>query len=284
MKKFIIIIICITLSAVMLTSTVFADWETNDDKTYYTDEQGNFKTGWQKIDGKDYFFKQDGEMTTKSAVIDGIRYKFSSDGVCHGKYSGWTKSPAGYKYWENGIPFKNKWINAESGKRYYAGDSGIIIVGWFKIENNWYYFDKNGVMSDVYSEIVDNFSKYDEYGGTYFEDNILHLESTSPSLTKSKVEKFCKSEDMNELAENIVIDKVKYSYTELYTAKKSLRDKMNKYNIVGTYIDPKTNSIIVEVENPSKEMIEVLKDLTGIENINYEIVEDSKMIDDVSED
>lgn len=59
------------------------------------------KNGWVKSQGNKMYYK-DGDKVTQSTTIDGIRYKFSANGICEGKYTGWTKSPKGYKYWSNG--------------------------------------------------------------------------------------------------------------------------------------------------------------------------------------
>lgn len=89
-------------------------------------QEKNGARGWNEFDGKSYYIKANGAFATKSCVINGIRYKFSSDGVCQGKYTGWTKSSSGRRYWKNGIVLKNKWLKTSAGKYYYAGSDGYI--------------------------------------------------------------------------------------------------------------------------------------------------------------
>ncbi len=101
------------------------------------------KSGWQeintesftdfigngvKMDREKFYVKSNGTVISKSCRINGIRYKFSRDGVCHGKYTGWTKSAKGKRYYKNGIMLTNKWIKTKSGIRYYVGNDGYVIA------------------------------------------------------------------------------------------------------------------------------------------------------------
>ncbi|MBQ8842421.1 MAG: hypothetical protein IJZ65_07320, partial [Ruminiclostridium sp.] len=70
----------------------------------------------------------DGTMITKSCKIGGVRYKFTSDGVCKGKYTGWTKSSKGRRYWKDGILITNRYLRTKSGVRYYADENGYVKV------------------------------------------------------------------------------------------------------------------------------------------------------------
>lgn len=111
-------------------------------------QEKNGARGWSEFDGKSYYIKGNGAFVTKSCVIDGIRYKFSSNGVCQGKYTGWTKSANGRRYWKNGVLLTNRWIKTKSGKYYYAGSNGYMVKGWAavtRIDGKYSYFDSNGV-------------------------------------------------------------------------------------------------------------------------------------------
>lgn len=87
----------------------------------------NGACGWNELDGERYYIKSDGTFATKSTNIDGIRYKFSSKGIYLGKYSGWTKSAKGKRYWKDGKLVKNDWIKTPNGKLYYAGEKGYMV-------------------------------------------------------------------------------------------------------------------------------------------------------------
>ena len=93
--------------------------------TYFSSSD-NLKKGWNIADGKKYYVGEDGNKLTKSANIDGIRYRFSSDGECLGKYTGWTKSKKGRRYYRNGKYVTEKWLRGKSGKCYYADEKGYI--------------------------------------------------------------------------------------------------------------------------------------------------------------
>lgn len=96
-------------------------WE--DGKLYYF-EDGDVHTGWKTVKGNRYFFKKSGEAAVKSTIISGVRYRFGSDGICKGKYTGWTTSTKGRKYFKNGVMYKNKWVKTKSGTRYYLTSTG----------------------------------------------------------------------------------------------------------------------------------------------------------------
>lgn len=82
--------------------------------------------GWNTIDGEQYYVKSDGCLATKSMVIDGVRYKFGKSGICEGKYTGWTKSSKGRRYWKNGVLMKNKTLRTKSGKLYKLDRNGYV--------------------------------------------------------------------------------------------------------------------------------------------------------------
>ncbi len=96
----------------------------DEGKLYYYNEDGTFHTGWKTVKGNRYFFKKSGEAALKSTVISGVRYRFGSDGICKGKYTGWTTSTKGRKYFKNGVMYKNKWVKTKSGTRYYLTSTG----------------------------------------------------------------------------------------------------------------------------------------------------------------
>ena len=80
--------------------------------------------GWNTIDGEKYYVRSDGTLATRSMTIGGIRYKFGENGVCDGKYTGWTRSSKGRRYWKDGILQKNTEITTESGKVYKLDKNG----------------------------------------------------------------------------------------------------------------------------------------------------------------
>lgn len=104
-----------------------------------------YSIGWNNVNGKKYYVKKDGTLAEKSTTINGIRYKFSSDGVCQGKYTGWTKSANGRRYYKNGVMLKERWIRTKSGRKYYAGEDGYMRTGWARVDGKTCFFDEKGV-------------------------------------------------------------------------------------------------------------------------------------------
>ncbi len=107
-----------------------------------------YSVGWNDVDGKKYYVESDGTLQTKSCTIDGIRYSFSADGVCKGRYTGWTKSSKGKRYYKNGELVKNKWLKTKSGKRYYADEKGYVLTGEAYIKGEYCLFDEKGRLID----------------------------------------------------------------------------------------------------------------------------------------
>ncbi len=145
MRKLFLIIVTFILSINFLSVVSSANWKIKNSETYYIDTNGDYTIGWAEINGKTYYFKSNGAMITKSCVINGLRYKFTSDGVCHGKYTGWTKSATGRRYYKNGVMITEKWIKTKSGKRYYADNDGYMRTGWARVDGKICFFDEKGV-------------------------------------------------------------------------------------------------------------------------------------------
>ncbi len=115
----------------------------------FTFEFADYTPGWNEIDGNRYYIKSDGTVLTKSAMIDGIRYKFDESGVCQGKYTGYTMTSKGKRYWKNGELVKNKWIKVKGERKHYADKNGYLVTGTRKIDGKKYSFDENGALKKM---------------------------------------------------------------------------------------------------------------------------------------
>lgn len=124
--------------------------------------------GWQETNGEKFYVKSDGTVITKSCKISDVRYKFTSDGVCHGKYTGWTKSTNGRRYYKDGVMITNKWIKTKSGKKYYAGEDGYMRTGWARVDGKTCYFDENGVWDGKVYDFISDISNSSEEKTTEF--------------------------------------------------------------------------------------------------------------------
>lgn len=265
---------------------------TKDGELYYLDNDGNVKTGWQTIDGNEYFFKKDGTAVTESCVIDGIRYKFSSNGACLGKYTGWTKTKKGRRYYKNGVMLKERWIKTKSGKRYYVGDDGYMITGWYRASDGWCYFnEKNGQMStgdveineNIYTfsadGIWDGFADYDnteiyntlnkklskdDYGGIYLDKNaVVVMSKNSDSVKKI-------TEELKKLYAPIVIKECEYSINELEEVKTHLVKNQKRYGIATISTDVKNNRISVEMKKSNSDLNAYLNTLDNVNIVHIE--------------
>lgn len=105
-----------------------ADPSTNDQTTTpdtQKPEKKPTKAGWmQDADGTWYYFTN---PNAKPAT-------------------GWVKS-GGKWYWmqpeKNGAMAMSTWIT-DQGKRYYVNASGVMVKGWAKLSDGWYYTNKSG--------------------------------------------------------------------------------------------------------------------------------------------
>ena len=108
------------IGLVCICETSFSDKEITGYKIY------DYTPGWNTIDGNTYYITSDGTIITKSVIIDDVRYKFTKDGVCHGKYSGFTRSKNGLRYYKDGVIIKNKCIRFTDGRIYIADKDGYL--------------------------------------------------------------------------------------------------------------------------------------------------------------
>ena len=104
-----------------------------------------YKNCWYESDGFKYYIGSNSLPTTKNRTINGIRYVFNKYGQCQGKYTGWSKSANGRRYYKNGVMLKERWIKTKSGKKYYAGEDGYMRTGWARVDGKTCFFDEKGV-------------------------------------------------------------------------------------------------------------------------------------------
>ena len=102
------------------------------EETYYFRNNASLVKGWQTIDGKRYYFEpKTGVLQTgneEGLYTIGVNiYYLGDDGVL--RY-GWIRE------------------KGEEGPVYYANTAGVLLAGWQKIENQWYYFDRGSRQQD----------------------------------------------------------------------------------------------------------------------------------------
>ncbi|MBO4485216.1 MAG: hypothetical protein J5738_07505 [Lachnospiraceae bacterium] len=136
-------------------------WITRGESKYYYDMEGIMLTGWQTIDDNQYCFADSGELYTGEREIAGVTYLFREDGVY---YDGFVDTEIGHQYFVRG--YLQTGVTKIEDKYYYLNKDGIPTggmqkvdgllawyredgsaeTGWKTYENKKYYLGDNGVM------------------------------------------------------------------------------------------------------------------------------------------
>ena len=136
-----------------------SDWITLDfggergQETYYFRNNSSLVKNWQNIDGRRYYFDpKTGALQT-------------------GNEDGWyvIKSNA-YYLGEDGA-LRYGWIREKAGQTYYANSSGVLLRGWQKIDNLWYYFSRENYQQDTDARVERDYFATAHEGGredTYY--------------------------------------------------------------------------------------------------------------------
>ena len=101
-------------------------WLNAGGDTYWLDpETGAMATGFIDQDGALYWFDETGALAKGSVVVDGALRFADETGAVRFDASGWQ---------------------SVDGRKYYAGDDGVLVTGWFEDQGETYCFDEHGVM------------------------------------------------------------------------------------------------------------------------------------------
>lgn len=132
------------------------------EELYYFRNNTSMVKNWQTIDGKRYYFDpKTGVLRTGNEdglfLIGSNAYYLGADGA-----------------------LRYGWIREPDGRSYYANtSSGVLLVGWQKIDNLWYYFDKTTRQQDENARVENN------YFATATDGGIMHtyyfVKGTSPA-------------------------------------------------------------------------------------------------------
>ena len=117
---------------------------------YYTDANGVVQYGWKKIGSSWYYFdSENGYMYYDGYYeIGGKDYYFNGSGALQ---TGWIK-----KDWGGG---DIEW--------YYANSSGVLLTGWQKIGTKWYYFEPNYYEMYIGYWVIDGEGYYFDKNGVW---------------------------------------------------------------------------------------------------------------------
>ena len=168
-------------------------WINSSGRWWYRHADGSYtKSNWETIGGQNYYFDKDGWMVTGWLKLNNIWYYLNTSGarVSDGWY--WVGNQCYYfdkdgkmasdtwvgEYyvnvsgaWEPGkkkennesvqkpeqkpamAPAKAQWVNTSGRWWYRHADGSCTKSGWEYIENEWYYFDKDGWMTTGYQNV-----------------------------------------------------------------------------------------------------------------------------------
>lgn len=103
---------------------------------YYSGSDGKYVTGKQTIGGKSYTFSDKGVLEEGTVTIGEKTYTKGS-----------TEDPDKKKEEPQEPEQKSGW-ETKDGKKYYIENGEPVKGRWAKIEDVWYYFEKDGVMAE----------------------------------------------------------------------------------------------------------------------------------------
>lgn len=121
--------------------------------TYFFGADGSMRTGWVNYDNEWFYFGPTGIGARGWTKLGDKYYYFDEESYVPLMYSnGVYKIGAGvYGFDKNGAMITG-WYNTDvinvngnkynNGKWYYFSSTGSAAVGWTKIDNKWYYFDR----------------------------------------------------------------------------------------------------------------------------------------------
>lgn len=129
MKKLITIIAAIALICAF-APTAYADWQEKDGERYWYNSDGNAASGFKNIEDTGYIFDSDGRLVKK--------------------YTGFTNSTLGRRYYRDGEIVKNVWLKVGGVRKYFAGEDGYLLTGWQLLKDGFFYkFDEKGAVIDT---------------------------------------------------------------------------------------------------------------------------------------
>lgn len=99
--------------------------------------------GWKTENGKTFYVMEDGNYPCGVCSIDNIVYSFAADGSLIGKYTGIARKNGVLRYYKDGVIFRGGWITDGSGT-YYFDKNGVGAEGIASVDGVKYYFAPDG--------------------------------------------------------------------------------------------------------------------------------------------
>ena len=98
--------------------------------------------GWVGEEGESEYIRSNGQNATGVVVIEGKAYLFGEDGSPKGMYTGLTSDSKGLYYYEDGVMFKDGWLELDGDKFYF--EDGKAKTGKDIIDGKSCAFDSKG--------------------------------------------------------------------------------------------------------------------------------------------
>ena len=147
-------------------------WFTYDNNLYYAKGDGAiYKNGFQEVDGNLYYFQSWGGIQRNVYLsISGKMYYVQENGIVargivrtmngHGDLCAFDDT--------TGAQITQKGFLKKGTSYYWVREDGVLQTGWLLYDDNWYWFDDNGVMmASGWKEINNNLYYFRSWGGIY---------------------------------------------------------------------------------------------------------------------
>ena len=140
----------ILLAGVMVLSTIYM---AGNEKIYAASASDENKVSTDNC--KETSEGEEGEITLEDDKASGFRWVNKVDDSLNAEVidkgepdkKGWIQnSDSTWSYYEDGKAVTNHWI--KNNGMYYCNNDGIMVTGWFKVYETWYYFNSDGNVAD----------------------------------------------------------------------------------------------------------------------------------------
>lgn len=185
-------------------------WIAYSEKWYYLDGNGYMKTGWlQDKDGTWYWLEGDGTMAANVTYeINGLSYRFQENGAFLGN---WQQDEIGYWYLRKDKTFpQTEWFKINDNW-YYFDESGYMKTGWFtenEASGPWFYLKENGSM------VLNDKVELDNYIYSFDENGVCISKEEAKTKQEIELEEMAKGISAKIITDNMTdIEQLKAIYT-----------------------------------------------------------------------
>ena len=133
------------------------------DKKYiqwcYIHSDRELHRGWLQYGNNWYYLNKDsGRLVKYRTVIDDVLHDFDENGVWQGPATtGWQQEGGKWYYYDrySGEMYVSKWVLINN-EYYYFDNNGVMQTGWIKAYGKWYYLSDTGALHTGWLQYGDN--------------------------------------------------------------------------------------------------------------------------------